>query len=380
MGIAASVAKPARRLAAAALGLLALAGCITPPVAPPGGTVAPIQEEDAPAPLEVSDLTLIAQLTGEESINQTLTRYGIAGTDLGHTFDMDGRLYMVFGDTFGCCISGNGGPDGAGDWRRNAMAFIDDADPSDGLTFAGMVADEEGQAKQLIPPGRDDVTLIPTNGIAQDGRMVLHYMAVRRWGTPGRWELNSSGLTYSDDEGQTWIKESAAVWPGDSNFGQVAFARQGGYVYLFGIPGGRFGGVQLARVAEESLLDLGDYRYFSGATAGEAQWSEDAAEATTIVEAPVGELSVIWNEHLGRWIMTYLDEGKAALVIRSAAALWGPWSEESILVSGSDYPQLYGAYMHPWLTENGGESIYFTMSLWRPYNVFLMRARLAPGE
>ncbi len=334
----------------------------------------------APSPLEVSDLTLIAQLTGEESINRTLTRYGVAGTDLGHMFDMDGRLYMVFGDTFGCCISGNRGPDGAGQWRRNAMAVIDDADPSDGLVFSGMAADEEGQAKQLIPPGRDDVTVIPTNGIALDGRMVLHVMAVRRWGAPGRWELNASGLAYSDDEGKTWTKESGVTWPGDSNFGQAAFVREGGYIYLFGIPGGRFGGVQLARVAEDSLLDMGAYRYFSGVEAGEARWSEEAAEAATVVEAPVGELSVMWNESLGRWTMTYLDEMKAALVIRSAHTLWGPWGEASILVSGSDYPQLYGAYMHPWLTENDGESIYFTMSLWRPYNVFLMRARLAPGE
>ena len=75
--------------------------------------------------------------------------------------------------------------------------------------------------------------------------------------------------------------------------------------------------------------------------------------------------------------MTYLDESKAAIVIREAPALWGPWSAPQVLVSGSRFPGLYGAYLHPWCVEQGGEIIYFTMSQWGPYSVFLMRARLA---
>lgn len=383
-------ARPAWVVVVVVLTCAALAAC-TPISVPGGGTLpAPAEQSTAqagepgvPPPLVVSNLELVAQLTSEESMNQTLTRYGIAGTDLGHMFDMDGRLYMVFGDTFGCCIPGTGGPGGAKDWRSNAMAVIDDREPVDGLTFAGMITDRTGHAAQLIRPGRDDVTIIPTNGIAIGGRMYLHYMAVRKWGGPGEWELNASGFAYSDDEGQTWVKDSAsgaALWPGDSNFGQVALVHRDGFVYLFGIPGGRFGGVQLARVSEDALLNASSYRYFAGVAQSGPEWSETPADASTIVPAPVGELSVLWNGHLGCWIMTYLNEHKAALVIRSAAELWGPWSDESILVSGRDYPQLYGAFLHPWLTENGGETIYFTMSLWRPYNVFLMRAQLALGE
>ena len=55
---------------------------------------------------------------------------------------------------------------------------------------------------------------------------------------------------------------------------------------------------------------------------------------------------------------------------------WGPWSVGLPLVSGRAYPGLYGAYMHPWTLEDGGETVYFTMSRWGPYSVFLMRARL----
>jgi hypothetical protein len=243
-----------------------------------------------------------------------------------------------------------------------------------------MITDRPGHAQQLLRPGRDDKTVIPTNGVSIGDRLFLHYMAVASWGAPGEWELNRSGLAYSDDGGQTWTKAPEVTWEGKSNFGQVAFVKLDGLLYLFGIPGGRFGGVKLVRVGQDSVLDKAAYRYFVGSPAGEPLWSPDENAAVSIVPAPVGELSVMWNPYLGRWLMTYLDEQQAALVIRDAPELWGPWSESKVLVSGRDYPSLYGAYMHPWLVENDGEVVYFTMSQWGPYNVFLMRARLERAD
>ena len=111
--------------------------------------------------------------------------------------------------------------------------------------------------------------------------------------------------------------------------------------------------------------------------AGEPEWDADERAAVLIVPPPVGELSVMWNSYLGRWTMTYLDESRASIVIREASQLWGPWSLALPLASGAAYPGLYGAYMHPWLVENEGEVIYFAMSQWGPYSVFLMRAHLA---
>ena len=361
------------------LALASLAACTAPkvPMSPPPDTSPPAAES---AIAGVRDLTFVAQLTGAGAINPTDTEYGVYGADLGHLFDWQDQLYMVFGDTFGCCIPGTGGPGGARDWRSNTMAVLTDRDPSDGLRFDSMIADRPGHAQQLLRPGRDDKTVIPTNGVSIGDRLFLHYMAVASWGAPGEWELNRSGLAYSDDGGQTWTKAPEVTWEGKSNFGQVAFVKSDDLLYLFGIPGGRFGGVKLARVGQDSVLDKAAYRYFVGSVAGEPLWSPDENAAVSIVPPPVGELSVMWNPYLGRWIMTYLDEQQAALVIRDAPELWGPWSESKVLVSGRDYPSLYGAYMHPWLVENDGEVIYFTMSQWGPYNVFLMRARLERAD
>jgi D-arabinan endo alpha-(1,5)-arabinofuranosidase len=316
----------------------------------------------------LGELREVAVLTGPDSINETHTRWGVDGTDLGHTFEHQGAIYMVFGDTFGPAKS---------DWRSNVAAVITDDDPSDGLTFDRMIEDLPGHAQALIKPSMvegTEVTIIPTYGVSLGERMVLHYMAVREWGPPGRWDLNSSGLAYSDDGGQTWIVDPAATWPGDSNFGQVAMVPLDVFVYLFGIPGGRFGGVQLARVDAERMLDMDAYAYWDGA----AWVANDREAAQTILPAPVGELSVRWNAHYGKWLMMYLNEDKYAVVLRTADCLTGPWSEELTVATGAEYPQLYAPFMPPkW---NDGPEIYFTMSLFGPYNVSLMQTSLAGVE
>jgi hypothetical protein len=210
--------------------------------------------------------------------------------------------------------------------------------------------------------------------------MVLHYMSVRSWDSPGRWTLNGSGLATSDDRGETWARHPSAKWPATSGFGQAAFVKVKGTVYLFGIPGGRFGDIRLAQVPEKKLLDPAAYRYFGGMNGTKPTWQRTETGAPVVAAGPAGELSVLWNPFLKRWLMTYLDEPARALVIRDAPELWGPWTAPKVLASLDTYPAAYGAYLHPWLTERNGEIIYFTMSRWFDYNVFLMRARVLKDE
>jgi hypothetical protein len=318
----------------------------------------------------VSDVQQVARLVGDGAINDTEGKWGVFGAGLGSMFDKDGKLYMLFGDTFGCCIPVSGGTSGAKDWRGNTMAIITDKTPQDGLTFDDMYTDRAGHAGYFLP------LAIPTNGIAIGDRMVVHYMAVKNWGLPGVWEMYGSGLATSDDDGQTWVKDAYVTWPADANFGQVAFVKSGEYRYLFGIPGGRFGGVKLARVPQEQVLDPSRYEYFAGLDGDQPLWAVDEKSGALVVPAPAGELSVMWDAYLQRWIMTYLDDDADQLVIREAQELWGPWGPALTLVSGKDYPGLYGAYLHPWYVENDGETIYFTMSQWGPYTVYLMKAHL----
>jgi hypothetical protein len=186
------------------------------------------------------------------------------------------------------------------------------------------------------------------------------------------WEVNYSGLAYSDDHGTRWYPDERARWPGSSNFAQVAITRAGSHLYFFGIPAGRFGGLHLARVAAEMILDISAYRYWDG-----SGWARDPSHATTIVPAPVGELSVQWSPFLRRWLMLYLDEQLHAIVLRSAPQLIGPWSAAEVVATADAYPTLYAPYIVP--KSLNGPDLYFTMSRYDSYAVFLMRTTLGPA-
>lgn len=318
--------------------------------------------------------TQIARITGADSISQTGPRWGVYGADLGHAFVHKGKMWLTFGDTYGSPAASDFTSVTHRDWRSNTMAWLSlGQDPSRGLSFDGMITDTPGHAKELLPSLKKagvETTVIPTYGTGIGDRMFLHYMSVRSWGAPGHWTLNHAGIAYSEDDGNTWSEPAGARWPGDSNFGQVAFVGQGGYLYLFGIPGGRYGGVQLARVLPSRILDLDAYAYWDGRS-----WQARIADAATIVPAPVGELSVSWNSYSRRWLMMYLNNPAGQIVIRSARALTGPWTPETVVTTGQQFPQPYAPYITPlW---NDGSGLFFTMSRWGPYAVYLMRTDLA---
>lgn len=319
--------------------------------------------------IAVTDAELVGQLTGPGSPNETAARWDVYGTDLGHMFWHRDQLYMVFGDTFG--EGGMGGEN----WRSNTLARLADPHPREGLRIEAMITGPEGKAKELIPSRKIDgveKTVIPTNGISINGRMYLHYMSVSRWGGgTGRWEVGHSGLAYSDDDGQTWTVPESAIWPGGTGFEQVALLRDSSYVYMLGIPGGRFGGVRLRRVAPGRMLDRGAYEYWDG-----QGWSADPAAAEVVVPSPVGELSVAWNALHQRWMMMYLNAERRAVMLRMAPELTGPWGPEQVVVQSKRDRRYYAPYIVP-LNELGGD-VFFTLSRWHQYNVFLMRMKLEP--
>ncbi len=82
----------------------------------------------------------ICQLTGETdrergepTINRTGSRFGLVGTDLGTSFEHDGKLYFFFGDTIrarnGRGREEEGGPrEGRG---NDSVAFTGDFNPED---------------------------------------------------------------------------------------------------------------------------------------------------------------------------------------------------------------------------------------------------------
>ena len=310
---------------------------------------------------------LVSQLTGAEAPVSTEEPWNIYGTDLGIPIEHDDKLYVVFGDTWGRDESEGD------DWRSNTMAIIE-SDPVHGYVISDVIKGENGEAQELLSSLKEpetEYTVMPTSGISIDGRMYLHYMSINDWDQQW-WDykypvVNGSGLAYSDDDGQTWTKDEGAWWPGDTTFTQTAMVKEDGYVYIFGTPAGRFGSARLLRVSEDDLLDPAEYEYWAG-----HDWNPDPALATDVVPAPVGELSVRWSEDHERWLMMYKNEVNHTIVLRTAEELQGPWDAERVVVTAADYPSLYAPYI---LSVDDSE-VYFTMSKFNSYQVYVMRFTL----
>jgi hypothetical protein len=368
-------------------------------------------------PFTVRGVTQVAQLIGVTptsanvaadaspySINDT-TRWGVCGGDLGSLIVSGASAYIALGDNYTTCPPGTGGPAPSlvpPDWRSNALGIV--ANPQNfvhGLRITSWYSTDGRLAAEVIPSAHNagdcqgtempgcEVTAIPTYGFATGGHLFLAYLSVHHWGPASVWDVNYSSLAMSADQGKTWTVERKRVqWGPKSNFAQVAVTLDpdGTHLLFYGIPGGRFGSVKLMRTvnAWQSVLDQSSYQYLSGTDpAGQPLWTADPAHAAVVASAPVGELSVIYDQGLACWLMTYLQGGNDDIrpssddiVIRSAPHYWGPWSPPATLVSHDRFPGLYGAFMNAHFLSDGGHTIYFVMSEWNPYSVFWMRATL----
>lgn len=349
-----------------------------------------------PLPVITGNTQSVAWVTGPESPNSTYDRLGISGTDLGISWDNGrGQTLMAFGDTFGnCSVSGQ-------QWRSNVLMRSDDKNLADGITIGPAIPGDTSSgavvqaatprfASEVIPslglPKVEDTT-IPTAAIAIDGVQYMNYMSVREWGAPGRWVTNFSAIAVSNDNGQTWatspstIRVNAGVTiPGieqveESNgkYQMNAYARgQDGYIYQFGTPNGRFGAAFVSRVSPENILDLTKYEYSTQDPA--KPWSTNVADSVSAVKEPVGELSVSWNDYLGRYVMLYGNEIDKTILARTADKPEGPWSAPTTLLDARQSSGgIYAPYIHP---ITSGKDLYFTASRWSDYNVLLLRTNL----
>ena len=334
------------------------------------------------AKLLVKKITRIARVTGRSisgegllNPNKTDQMWDVGGTDLGIIWEMDPGSYGIFfGDTFGNDLNpnpDNPGPNGSR-WRSNVLAFSKNEDLDQGIIFDNMATGGDGKAKELLPGAKAGSTSsIPTAAIRVNGVDYVHCFKVDSWNP--NLSTKYSALYKSTDGGQNWAQVQDVTFSSDSRFALVGFFKKDGYVYIVGTPAYRNKPAYLARCKEEDMENKGNYEYWNGTA---KEWVKgDESQATVLIPGSVGELSVIYNETYKKWIIAYFNGADYNITMRIADDITGPWDTKFVLATGADYPQLYGSYFHPLSTK--GDYLYFTMSMWAPYNVFLMKVELS---
>lgn len=343
----------------------------------------------------------IQQLTGEwdrqhqaYTLSRTESSAGVTATDLGSSFVHKGKLWFLFGDTWGR----------PGD--RDSIAWADITSPqqlqlnfkkaSDGKFLPITPAD--------LPTGAFSV---PSYGISVNNSIYMAFTTASGWGSMG-----ASTMLRSDDDGASWIKlyQISADNPNtpqfEGKFINTAFWQDGDTVYMWGSGKYRASDLFLARTSA-SAMNTNSWQYFTGYDAnGMPQWSSSQAAALPLIDdEEIGEFSAAWIHQLRKWVVLYNAGSPRGITMRVADNPWGPWSPGLVIFNpakvsdGGDGG--YGSYMHipgqDNLSDPGRESewggeygpyiipsfttgdpgschIYYTMSTWNPYQVVLMRS------
>lgn len=326
---------------------------------------------------------------GKPTLSQTGKRFGVAATDLGSSFEHKGKLYFLFGDTWGR----------PGD--RDAFAWTKAADPAK-IVLEFPTADD-GKWRPLTVPGiQQGAFEIPSGGISIDGVIYVVFTTDHsKEKTMGR-----SVLAESRDDGRSFqlLYELSR-----DKFINVSFGIADGWLYMFGSGEYRKSSVCLARVRPAEIGDRSKLQYLIGVDPqGRPGWSAKEAQATTLFRHDVvGEFSVAWLEPVKRFVMLYNSHKPRGITMRSAKTPWGPWSDATVIFDPWR-DQAYGKFMHapakpaqrddglsdprrereyggeygPYLmarftTGDAGKCrVYFTMSTWNPYQVVVMQTDL----
>ncbi len=304
------------------------------------------------------------------------------GRDGGQGGLLGGKILWTFGDTFFTAanpIDGSSVLSATSGW----------ADPADPLSLVQPV-DDAGFPAQLVPYTADELadnradaqngwalwpsTLLDTG----DPEGLLIFQRVRRMSGSG---FASEGVSTARVAVDATVATRAAAdlfAPPDPLF--MPALVDGGNVYAFACASTGFVdiGCQVGRAPVAQADVRSAYQFWDGTT-----WQPDVTRADVVIDPVGGGLSISWNPYLGRYLAVSGAVVSSTLLLRTAPAIEGPWSDAveispaagGILspTSSSDYDYLF--VEHPELRSADGRSIVVSYS--RPTDPFKGDVRLA---
>jgi hypothetical protein len=293
----------------------------------------------------------IDQERGEPTVNRTVTRVGLAGTDLGASVQHGAFIYFLFGDT-----NPSGETGGFRPFAGESIAISDDPSPDDCIRLEFVVAPDAGYRSPSLPGISLGSFEVPTGGFSAHGKLYVFFTT----DSTDEPVMGRSFLASSSNGGRDWsylydvsrskfiniapvVIDGAAVPGLPQATGEKGETDSG--VLLWGSGAYRRSDPYLAWAPLAGIESRSAWRYFAGVdpASGQPRWSEAEADAVPLFSNPcIGELSAGWNPILEAWLMIYNCDQPRGIVYRVAGTPWGPWSNAALLFD----PWEEGGYCH----------------------------------
>jgi hypothetical protein len=345
---------------------------------------------DATITLDASNSIINTDPTCIPTISQTVTRADVLGQDTAYSFEHNGEVIFLFGDTIGA-TTGHGDGVNFAPWTTVQNAFSYQAGDTiawsntrhaeDGLLLNYFMANASNPSHALIvqpvyptsqcypdgtcgtalPMGADD---IPNSGISLDGQIyIVASSGTTSTGSGHNHETDYSVLTTFDPSAQSFvagrtISNAAAgghfVYLAMREFPLFPGLRIPGFnddlVAIFGVGQYRQSNIYLSIVPKSGFESGAGTLYYTGRDRfGFPTWStSDGPTAMPVVTdldpamPTIGNLSVTYSQQLGLWLMTFDggrqpdaanpdSPGTTGVYFTYATEPWGPWATPQLI-------------------------------------------------
>jgi hypothetical protein len=344
--------------------------------------------------------------TGSNLLNQTYGLYQVGGTDLGSSFEYDGKVNFLFGDTLYL---------NAGD----VMAWSTSTNPLTGLLLNFFTNNSGPQIALTITPSNVDMGAfnVPAAGISNNGDF---YIVCKTGHSSTTADTNDYSVLvrFEETNNAFYTGRTISALTNGGHFIDMSLCHYGTNILLFGLGYYRASAVYLSMVPATNFESGVGTLYFTGLTNGQPSWSSVETNAVVLVtdnaaNPTIGNVSVNYSPAVGLWLMTY-DGGRQkpetpGIYFAFATAPWGPWSQPALIFNGkrdgglgsfiyttdTNYDDLslagptigdniptnttgggYAPYMIERFTQVASNTltIYYTLATWNPYTVVLMKS------
>ena len=308
----------------------------------------------------------------------------IVGRDGGGSALLWGLSIWLFGDTVSSI------PDADGQtWHNNSFSSSSDVAAGGGITLTERT-DAAGAPVYFLAPTADEEAFIAAHQgspcqeqpcgarfaawpgaplfDAARTRALVPYGLV--WAAPGDFNFSGVGQSFAVWSDFSQLPERPVVSPGsphptllfsqdEPGFGGAA-AIDGDDLFAFApVQDGLTFHCLLGKVALDAVFDRTAWSYWDG-----AQWSTSLTSARPVFDAS-SIVTVQFNAFVGQWMAVYSAVFSNDVMLRTAPALTGPWSDEMRLFTADRAGQggtSYDATPHAEYAENGGQVLYVSYS------------------